>query len=219
MRKLLLPLAFGLALVQMTAANADSKLVLEGEAKKIVVKDQGINQSVAATATYDGTAKMSLAGAGIRIKSVPILGDYYVYVAQLFVSDVNALRDPQKGGLASLDAMKSIAIHMTITMDSLSNKKVVNAYKEALKDNNGINLADKDINDFLEAAKKIGDVVKGDTIVMVGLDSDTLVLESKGQELGRIKSAGLVKKVMSIWLGKTGSDDGLKNLKKELIGG
>jgi Chalcone isomerase-like len=159
-------------------------------------------------------------GAGLRFKKVAFV-KAKVYVGELLLDAPEKFQKAQGKAVESLEQEKGVAIRMTFLRD-VDGETVQKGFREGLEAN-GANLGDTAVQGFLEAVKSGGQAKDGKAIVVIGErlpdGKETVTYENvDGKATTVTGSAGLVKSIFSIWLGKVG-DSGLENLQKGLLGG
>lgn len=182
---------------------------------------EGVDISASAKATVDGRQNdLTTVGAGLRNKKVAIM-KVKVYVGQLLVSNAGAfVRDLDKA-LDSLDAMNAVALRMSF-LRSVEVEKLLENYKLGMEAN-GLNVAAPDVQGFLQAVQDGGEAQGGQDVVIVGeklADGTELVTyqNSEGKTNTVKGTAGFVKGIFSLWIGKTIEKE-TEELKKNLIMG
>lgn len=140
-----------------------------------------------------------LNGAGIREKFV-----FDIYVGALYLTR----KSSDAGEILSVTSPKRVT--MDFLYSEISQKKMVNAWNEGFADNLGeyelITLKSQ-INTFNAA---FGKTVKGDKVVIDFLDDGTTVVTINGEQKARIEEADFQRALLSIWLGESPVDAGLK---------
>lgn len=181
------------------------------------------NVAIAKAATAkiaDRSLHFEAAGAGLRAKRVAIV-NVKVYVTQLMLSDASHYVRTDAGALDSAAEVTSSALKLDF-LRSVDAQTVQLAFRDSLIAN-GVDLDDTGIKAFLDAVSAGGDAEQGKALTIVlehlpnGQEAVTYE-DTAGKATTVVSSAGLVKKILSIWLGKT-TDSGLANLKKALISG
>lgn len=168
----------------------------------------------------DKSIKLNHVGSGLRIKKIVFL-KIKVYVASIFVSNLPSVKRTESEALNSIAAQPASAIKLQFTYD-VDQKKIREALEESLQAN-GFDPADPQINRLMELIQAGGDFKKGSTL-MLGFTKDTdgyetiYIQDASGKVSVLPNGKGLIKKVYSMWLGEP-PDDGLANLKKDLISG
>ncbi len=157
-------------------------------------------------------------GSGLRDKKV-VLVNVKVYVGQLFVSNLETFKKTDSEALASLNEQKAAAIRLHFLRD-VDSENVRNSFKDALKANS-VNLEDTSVKSFLDAVVAGGEAQKGKVMTILAYKNDdgseTVAYENTSGKATEIKgTAGLMKNIFSIWLGKP-SDDGVKKLKSSIL--
>lgn len=140
-----------------------------------------------------------LNGAGTREKFV-----FDIYVGALYLTR----KSSDAGEILSITSPKRVT--MDFLYSEISQKKMVNAWNEGFADNLGeyelITLKSQ-INTFNAA---FGKTVKGDKVVIDFLDDGTTVVTINGEQKARIEEADFQRALLSIWLGESPVDSGLK---------
>ncbi|MCO5142274.1 MAG: chalcone isomerase family protein [Oligoflexia bacterium] len=172
-----------------------------------------------AVTSIDGrSANLSLAGAGIRKKT---LFNVKVYVAQLLVDQIDKYTRNEDQALDSTNQMGSVAVHLTF-LRNVGAEDVMNAYLDSL-DANDVDTKSEEVKAFLNAVKKGGDAPEGKSMAIVGErlanGSELVTYESPTGAVTTIQGkAGFVRSILSIWLGEM-TDSHLEDLKKDLVKG
>lgn len=211
MKRLLL----SLSTLLLSITSSASILNPEGAGIRI----ENIHLASMATSTVEGEPlKLTSAGSGLRSKKI-VFVDVKVYVAQLFVSNIEAFHNSQLESPAALKDQSAAAIQLHFLRD-VDSEKVQESFTEALKANN-INTGDSTIKQVLEAVRKSGEVKKGTTMTILGHrtkdGNEVISYESTRGIVTEVKgSPGLIEQIFSIWLGKP-SDSGVAQLKKSLF--
>lgn len=199
-----------LLIILPTFSSAESLKLNKGD-----LKLEGV--ALASGADW-GTTHLGRIGSGLRYKKV-VFVKAKVYVGQLFSDQAEKFKRSEEA-LDSLRSMKIIAMHLTF-LRAVDAAKITEAFKEGLKEN-GVSPDDADAKKFLAAAAGGGDgkdhseilvvaerLPAGERITYSGPNGNVTVVE--GQE-------GLIKKIFSLWFGKT-TDSGLESFKKEILAG
>lgn len=162
--------------------------------------------------------RLELAGKGLRAKKVTFIS-VKVYDAHLYLADGASFDRTEAGALNSLDTQKQLAMVLKFRRE-VDAKRVIDSFKEALAANS-VKLDSPGIKEFLKAVEVGGPALEGKTLAIVGVrdgaGGETLIYENAKGEAATIKgSTGLIKQVMSIWLGKT-SESTMEDLKASLL--
>lgn len=161
--------------------------------------------------------KMDLLGAGLRTKKV-LISEVKVYVLQLFSDNEAAYSRNADTALSSL-VQNSNGVALKLDMArTVTSASLVTSFKEALEANN-IPL-DAELTKALALMEKSADATNGKSITMLmtrdGDKTNLYYEDTKGDSVSMVGSAELMKKILSIWLGKS-ADDGLAALKTQLL--
>lgn len=207
---------FATALLVTTLAQA-SLLTFEQGSKQLENVNLSPSASINDTNGQPTTLKLDLLGAGLRSKTVLFVAAK-VYVLQLF-SDNKTTFSRDANALKSLvDNSKSVALKISM-LRTVSASSLAVSFKEALAANGYA--IDTDLSAMLSIVEKGADGLQGKELTMMmikGQDSKVNVYyeDAKGVQKSFVGSADAMTKILSIWLGKP-ADDGLKNLKENLI--
>lgn len=188
---------------------------LQPSGKKI----ENVEIAKSAVTNVEGrSAAMDLVGAGIRKKT---LFNVKVYVAQVFVDQLDKFTRKEDRALDSTDQMNTVAVHLTF-LRNVGAKDVMNAYLDSL-DANDVDTDSQEIQDLLNAVKQGGDAPDGSTMILIGErlpnGGEAITYESPVGTITTIHGkTGFVHAMLSIWLGET-TDSHLANLKQEIIQG
>ena len=187
---------------------------------------QGVTVAKSATATTaEGKFSLAAVNAGIRTKKVVFI-NANIYVAQIFVDQPAAFVHAVAGAdmksdvssLSSLAAQNVVALKLDFVRD-LDAATIIDSFDTALQANGMVAANDTGLTQMLQAIDKGGDMIKGDSITIVGVNgptNDKLYVEnSKGTSVVVTSDNKLVDKMFAIWLGVP-ADDGLATLKKTL---
>jgi hypothetical protein len=214
----LLNLAFGLGLIGLTSLSAHAA-VLSLQPSGRTLENVAISKSATATIA-DRTFSLTTVGAGLRSKKVAIV-NVKVYVTQLLLSDASRFVRTDAGALDSASGATSSAVRLDF-LRSVDAATVQLAFRDSLMANQ-IDLNDTGIQAFLDAVSAGGDATQGKALTLVlehlndGKEAVTYE-DTAGKATTIVGEPGLVRKILSIWLGKP-TDSGLSNLKKSLIEG
>jgi hypothetical protein len=217
MKSVMKSMAAALALVLSMPSASAAVLTMKPGAKSI----EGVNVSVGATAqTQAGPVELATVGSGLRQKKVALFW-VKVYVAQLLVNAPNQFTRTDAGALDSVAAMNSVAVRLDFVR-SVDAATVRQSFKDALSVN-GVNLNDTGIQAFLQLVDQGGDADNGHalTILLERLADGTEMItyeNTHGAAAAAKGQAGLLRAILSIWLGKP-ADSGVAKLKADLIGG
>ncbi|MNK01104.1 hypothetical protein D3C87_188980 [compost metagenome] len=166
----------------------------------------------------DQAVPLTAVGAGLRSKKV-VFVNVRVYVGQLFASDIPKFKFSETEALDSIHDQKAVAIQLHFLRD-VDADNVQKSFKEALTAN-GVKLDESGVKQFLEAVSSGGEAKEGKALTILGAKlkdgSEVVFYETTSGNVSQIKgSAGFVKNIFSIWLGKP-SDDGVAKLKKSIV--
>ena len=161
--------------------------------------------------------KMDILGAGLRTKAV-LISEVKVYVAQLFSDNKAAFSRDANTALTSL-VQNSNRVALKLDMlRTVSASQLVASFKEALSANN-IPL-DAELTNALGLMEKSADATSGKSVtLLMTKDNNKTNLyyeDTKGATVSMVGSSEMMKKILSIWLGKP-ADDGLAKLKTQLL--
>jgi hypothetical protein len=161
---------------------------------------------------------LAAVGAGLRGKKV-VFVNVKVYVGQLFVADFAKFHRDDKEVLNSLAEQSAAAIQMHF-LRSVDADTVQKSFRDSFSANS-VNLEDASIKQFLDAVKNGGAAEDKKNLTILGVKgadgTETIYYENSAEKVSQIKgSAGFIKNVFSIWLGKP-SDDGVAQLKKSML--
>lgn len=138
-------------------------------------------------------------GAGLRVKKIMMI-KIKAYIGEYF-ADANTQ-----------------AMHLQFLRD-IDAEKIMGSFKEALEFNS-IDLKNSDIQAFLKAVAKDGDVKENSSMTILSTrtpSQELLSYESPTGEITTLKvSSGLGQKIFSIWLGKP-ADEGMAELQKNFV--
>ncbi|MFL5812902.1 MAG: chalcone isomerase family protein [Bdellovibrionia bacterium] len=181
------------------------------------------NVTIAKSATAkiaDRNLTLQTVGAGIRAKKVAVV-NVKVYVTQLMLSDSAHYVRTDAGALDSASTSPSSALKLDF-LRAVDAQTVQLAFRDSLVANQ-VDLNDTGIKAFLDAVSAGGDAAQGKALTIVlehlptGQEAVTYE-DNAGKATTVVGGQGLIRKILSIWLGKP-ADSGLNNLKKSLIEG
>lgn len=165
----------------------------------------------------DRAYSLQLVGSALRWKKVAFF-KADVYVGQFFVSDPAKFK--KAAALDSLSDLKAVAISMSFLRD-VEAKKILSAFEEGFKENK-ISAEDPSVKAFLEIVRSAPEAKKNSTLTILGekmADKEVITFEdSQGKASSISGSAGFLKNVFSLWLGKM-PDSGLEEFQKALLAG
>ena len=183
---------------------------------------EGVNLNKTATVNdaqgRPSALKLDLLGAGLRNKTVFLIGSVKVYIAQLFSDNKGAYARDEKA-LASLVAnSKEVSLKISMLRTVVASELAV-SFRTALQKNNYA--ISGELQTLLGIVENSADGVQGKslTLLMVkAADGKTNVYyeDTSGAQKSFVGSAEIMTKIMSIWLGVP-ADDGLTQLKKQLL--
>jgi len=180
---------------------------------------EGVNIAASATGTIEGRTlpQLSHVSASLREKWVPFPKN--IYVAQLLVSDYQKFCSSfSTNPLAAVDNVSTIALVAKfvwqVTVDQL-----FSGFKDSFAPNaNNIDLSVPSINEFMDEVQAGGGVLAGQSFTIVGEKltdgTEALTYENPLGKIGKEGKgnsihgpSGLIKSVLSIWLGKPAAGD------------
>ncbi len=176
----------------------------------------GVTIAPAAVFEQDGKPiSLTSVGAGLRTKHI-VFVDVNVYVGHLFVSDAATFKKDQP--LDSLAQQKVVAFQLSFLRDVESSK-----IREALEESFRINevpLDEKSVAAFVDQVKKMPVFRKNQSFTLVGFQrGDKDVLQTEDAQGGKneiVAEKGFVRKIFSLWLGKT-TEAGALSMQKEIL--
>ena len=181
---------------------------------------EGVKIPQTTTLTLDGKeTTLSLVGSGVRKKSLLAIK---VYLAEVFADKADSFVRKHDKALDSINDSQTVAVR-TVFLRDVDAETIMNAFKDGFGVNKIDTKNDQPIKLFLQAVAKGGDGVEGKALTFVMTKnedgSEKLVYEdSKGKAVTIAGEAGLTKKVMSLWLGKT-VDGKAQDMQDEIISG
>ena len=211
----LVALSLGFQLV-LTVPVFAASLVYEPSGQEI----EGVKLSSKLNGKFgDDSVSFAQVGKGLRVKKV-VFVKAKVYVAELFVTDLEKFVRSANEALSSTTASKGAAVKITFLRD-VDNKAFLSAFRDGWKANQYSD-TDPFLQAFLEKVKAMGDQKKGSELTLVSIST------SKGEKIYLNSSSGSSfdldtkledrKKLFSLWLGKA-ADSGLEDLQKEILSG
>jgi hypothetical protein len=205
-------LVFAFASLSLASSAFAGILTLEDSASKV----GNVTISKGGKLEVDGrSSSLITVAAGVRSK---LGGLVKVYVGELLVGDKNKFAC-KADALASLANQKAVAVKMTM-LYSISADDLEKAFNDGFE-NNEISETPA-IKAFVAAVKAGGRPASGTKIAFSGEKledgSEVVTYENPAGKATSIKGgAGFVKSVFSLWLGNTGSDNGLKNVRDNFV--
>ncbi len=182
------------------------------EASEEVLGDTGIN--IAKSASVSMTSdKLPLVGAGLRTKFM-----FNVYVVQIFNNAPQTVKRNATEVLDSVAAATHSVVHLSF-LRNVKNDQIRTSFQEALIKNK-VDVNSASIQSFFQAVQQGGAAQDGSELALIlshlpnGMDQITYV--SPEGKLFFVEGPGLVKAILSIWLG-TPADSGLQSCKNELL--
>jgi hypothetical protein len=207
-----------LTLASLSAYSASAS-ILTSEPSGKTIENVAIAKSATAKIA-DRNLTLQTVGAGLRSKRVAVV-NVKVYVTQLMLSDSTHYVRTDAGALDSAATSPSSALRLDF-LRSVDAQTVQLAFRDSLIANQ-VDLNDTGIKAFLDAVSAGGDAAQGKALTIVlehlptGQEAVTYE-DNAGKATTVVSGQGLVRKILSIWLGKP-ADSGLNNLKKSLIEG
>jgi hypothetical protein len=208
-------LALGLLFSGTQAFSA----VLSTQAGAKVIEGVTVDSSAVLTLPA-GTLNLAIVGAGLRAKSVPILGAVKVYVGEFLVSD--AANFDRSAPLASIDKMQSVAAVFTFKR-GLNIDQITGAFDDMFKANN-IDSSSGPVADFLAMVSTIEGVSSGDKMAIIGVHNkngtESIFFQSPDGTVKQVSGqAGYVREVFNFWFGQVNNDKGLVQFQKSVLSG
>jgi hypothetical protein len=203
-------LALTLAAFAMApSAFAASVLTVVNDGKSL----DNVAVSKSGTLLVEGrTSQLVTMGAGIRTATLGI----HAYEGEVLVDNKDKY-DCRGASLASLKDQKAVVIRINVLF-SFGKSKLVEALESGFEAND-VDAEDADVRAVLAKIQAGPDAPRGAVILFAGEKlpdgTEALTYENQGKAVTVKGKAGLVKNIMSLWLGKT-DDSGLKNLNKNL---
>lgn len=206
------------ALVMASSVLAQAALLTFEDGAKVL---NGVNLKATATLNdKDGRPtplKLEILGAGLRTKQV-LIAEVKVYVAQLFSDNKAGFSRDANTGLSTLVQSSSRVALKLDMLRTVSAASLVTSFKEALAANNYA--LDAELTNALGLMEKGADATSGKSITLLmtkdGGKTNLYYEDTKGVTVSMSASPEMMKKIMSIWLGKP-VDDGLDALKTQML--
>lgn len=201
--------------VMFTALVSSAAVLKDGPTKQ---RKEGIAiPSFVTLKVGEADKELPLVGSGVRKKSLLAIR---VYLAEVF-AEKPIVRERSKA-LDSINESSAVAVRTTFLRD-VDAETIMNAFKDGFGVNKIDVKNDPDIKAFLTAVGKNGDGDEGRALTFVVTKnadgSELLVYEdSHGKKVEILGSAGLMKKIMSLWLGKT-VDSKAQDMQNEILSG
>ncbi len=203
-----------LALAALTfAPNAFAGiLTLEDSATKV----NGVTISKGGKMVVEGrSTNVVTVGAGVRAK---LGGLVKVYVGELLVSDKNKYACSEAKSLESLKDLSAIAVRLNIVRD-ITGDDMEKAFNDGFENNDVAETPA--IKAFVASVKTGGKITNGSKVVITGEKladgSEVVTYENAGKVVSTKGGAGFVVGIFALWLGDTGSDSGLKNVRNNFV--
>jgi hypothetical protein len=160
---------------------------------------------------------LDILGAGLRTKTVLFVAAK-VYVAQLFADNKAAFTRDANALTSLVNNSKSVAMKLSL-LRTVSADTLAVSFREGIEHNDYT--VDAELEQMLNLIETSADAVQGKSVTMLmvrnALGGTKVYYEdSNGAQKSFVGSAGIMTKVMSIWLGKT-ADSGLTTLKQSLL--
>ncbi len=177
-----------------------------------VLGDTGVTLAKSASVTVTSET-LPLVGAGLRTKFM-----FNVYVVQIFNNAPQLIQRNAAGILDSVAAATHSVIHLSF-LRNVKNDQIRTSFQEALIKNK-VDVNSPAIQSFFQAVQQGGAAQDGSELALIlshlpnGMDQ--LIYQSPSGNSYTLQGAGLVKAVLSIWLG-TPADGGLESCKNELL--
>lgn len=206
------------ALVMASSVLAQAALLTFEDGAKVL---NGVNLKATATLNdKDGRPtplKLEILGAGLRTKQV-LIAEVKVYVAQLFSDNKAGFSRDANTGLSTLVQSSSRVALKLDMLRTVSAASLVTSFKEALAANNYA--LDAELTAALGLMEKGADATAGKSLSLLmtkdGGKTNLYYEDTKGVTVSMSASPEMMKKIMSIWLGKP-VDDGLAALKTQML--
>jgi len=206
------------ALVMASSVLAQAALLTFEDGAKVL---NGVNLKATATLNdKDGRPtplKLEILGAGLRTKQV-LIAEVKVYVAQLFSDNKAGFSRDANTGLSTLVQSSSRVALKLDMLRTVSAASLVASFKDALAANNYA--LDAELTNALGLMEKGADATSGKSITLLmtkdGGKTNLYYEDTKGVTVSMSASPEMMKKIMSIWLGKP-VDDGLDALKTQML--
>ena len=177
-----------------------------------VLGDTGVTLAKSASVSMT-SEKLPLIGAGLRTKFM-----FNVYVVQIFNNAPQLVQRNAAGILDSVAAATHSVIHLSF-LRNVKNDQIRTSFQEALIKNK-VDVNSASIQSFFQAVQQGGAAQDGSELALIlshlpnGVDQ--LICQSPSGNAYTLQGPGLVKAILSIWLG-TPADGGLESCKNELL--
>jgi hypothetical protein len=172
-----------------------------------------------AKAIVDGKEQvLPIVGAGLRTKKVVFI-HVKVYVGEIFTDDLTKVERSSEKALESISNQRFSALRLSF-LRSVDAEKIETSFVEALAANS-VSKTDQGVSEFLAAVKSSGEAKEGKAMLFL-FKKESEQTESIEFQNGDSKPSkatgpkGLIKKILSIWLG-TPADDALAKMKSEIL--
>jgi hypothetical protein len=140
-------------------------------------------------------------------------------VGELLVSDNKAYVCDSAKALDSVSNLGAVAMRLTF-LRAIGMSDLQKAFQDGFENNN-VDDSTAAIKQFMAAVSAGGDIPNGAALSFTGekvADGEIVTYENaKGNAVSIKGGAGFIKSIFSLWLGNTGSDNGLKSLREKLV--
>ncbi len=165
------------------------------------------------TKTDDTQVNLVNAGFGVRVKKVALM-NVKIYVAQLFVSELDRLDKAADRILSSLDAQTAAMLKITL-IRNVTGEQIKESFESALQANS-VDTKRADMQNFFNVVMKYSPEV-GDSYDFVSLDTNHLLMifnSASGTKSDVVELR--TSDIWSIWFGVP-ADAGMKKLKDAIL--